>query len=327
MPLYRCPVCKKPLTKKEYESALGIFEEKETHLKHREDELRRQENEFRSRKAALLAKAKTAKEEGLTEGRRLEKERAERLFKGKDKTIKLLQERIDQLKKGTTPQTEGLEFEDTLCKRLQAEFPEDEIEHKGKGGDILHFVIFGDKHAGVIIYECKRTPGIPYAHVQQTFRAKQVREADFAVLVTTGQRKKFSGLDEEGGVLIVSPMGVLPLVSLLRAHLIEMLKAEISKEKRAEIAQRLLKYVTSPQFKNPIEEIITRSGELVTLIKEEAKEHFRMWETRWEHYQRIKWDSSQVQGNLQLVLHGKEPLPLTYPKPEPMRLLPSPETK
>ena len=322
MTTYRCPVCKKPLTKKEYESALGILEEKETHLKHREQELAKRENEFRQQKAALLTKARKAKDEGLKEGQRLERERAERLFQGKDRTIKLLQERLKNLQKGTTPQTDGLEFEETLCARLQAEFPEDEIQHEGKGGDVLHFVVFGDKRAGVIVYECKRTPGISSAHVQQTFRAKQQREADFAILVTTGQRRKFTGLDEESGVLIVSPLGVVPLVCLLRTHLIEMLKAKISKEKRAEIAQHLLKYVTSPQFKNPIEEIITRTGELADLMKEEAKDHVRMWENRWEHYQRIKWDSSQVQDNLQLVLHGKEPLPLAYPKPEPLRLLP-----
>lgn len=327
MPIYRCPVCKKVLTKKEYESALGILEEKEAHLKHREDELRKQENEFRQQKVTLLTKARKAKDEGLAEGKRLERERTERLFQGKDRMIKVLQERLKQQQKGTTPQTEGLEFEETLCKRLQAEFPEDNIQHEGKGGDVLHFVVFGGKRAGVIIYECKRTPAIPAAHVQQTFRAKQVREADFAILVTTGQRKKFNGLDEENGVLIVSPLGVIPLVGLLRTHLIEMLKAKISKEKRAEIAQQLLKYVTSPQFKNPIEEIITRTGELATLMKQEAQDHVRMWETRWEHYQRIKWDSSQVQGNLQLVLHGKEPLPLSYPKPEPLRLLPAPKAK
>ncbi len=46
--------------------------------------------------------------------------------------------RIKQLEKGTKPQTEGLEFEENLYKRLKKEFPKDKVEHKGKGGDILH---------------------------------------------------------------------------------------------------------------------------------------------------------------------------------------------
>jgi hypothetical protein len=322
MPIYRCPVCKKPLSKTEYESALGIIEAQKKHLKEEQEKLAQQQAALRKERADLKAQAKRAKSEGLAQGRQQEKERAQRLMAGQKKTIAKLQERVRQLEKGSTPQTEGLEFEETLTARLQTEFADDEVQHEGKGGDILHFVNFDGKQTGIIIYECKRTPRIPSDHIQQAFRAKQTREADFAILVTTGQRKGFNGLAEDGGVLIVAPLGVIPLVSLIREHLIEMLKTKISKEKRAEIAQQLLKYVTSPQFKNPIEGIITRTGELEDMIKEEAKQHARMWETRWEHYQRIKWDSSQIQGNLQLVLHGKEPKPLTYPKPEPLQLLP-----
>jgi hypothetical protein len=56
------------------------------------------------------------------------------LLRGKDKHIAALQERIEQLKKGTTPQTDGLEFEDRLTSGLQREFPDDRIMHKGKTG-------------------------------------------------------------------------------------------------------------------------------------------------------------------------------------------------
>lgn len=322
MPIYRCPICKKPLSKKEYESALGIIDAQKKHLKKEQDKLVALQAALRNERAGLKARAKRARSEGLAQGKQQEKERAQRLMAGQNKTITKLQERVRQLEKGSTPQTEGLEFEGTLTDRLQTEFPHDEIRHEGKGGDILHFVVFDGQQAGIIIYECKRTPRIPSSHVRQAFHAKQTREADFAILVTTGQRRGFNGLAEDSGVLIVAPLGVVALVSLVREHLIEMLKTKISKEKRAEIAQQLLRFVTSPQFKNPIEEIITQARELEGMLKEEAKQHLRMWETRWEHYQRIKWDSSQIQGNLQLVLHGKEPKPLAYPKGEPLRLLP-----
>jgi hypothetical protein len=322
MPVYRCPVCKKPLTKKEYESALGILEKHKAHLKHEQAKLDQEKAQFRQQQTALLAKARASKREGFDEGQRKEKARAERLFQGKDKQIEKLRDRIEQLQKGTTPQTEELEFEETLVARLQDEFPSDGIQHKGRGGDILYFVMLDSKRAGVIIYECKRTAKIPSAHIEQAFRAKQQREVDFAVLVTTGQRKKFTGLAQQAGVLIVSPLGVVPLVSLLRNHLLEMLKAKITKDKRAAIAQKLLDHVTSPQFRNPIEEIIEKAVTLQVILKDEAKQHFRMWETRWNHYQRISWDGSQIQESLQLVLRGKEPKPLTYPKPKPLQLLP-----
>ncbi|MGA8345282.1 MAG: DUF2130 domain-containing protein [Candidatus Sulfotelmatobacter sp.] len=131
---------------------------------------------------------------------------------GQNKQMKKLQERIAQLEKGTTPQTDGLEFEHKLVARLQREFPKDKIEHKGQGGDILHTVKFSGQAVGVIIYECKRCLRISSSHVQQAYLAKQTRRAHFAVLVTTGQRRGFSGLCLDRDVLIVSPLGTIPLV-------------------------------------------------------------------------------------------------------------------
>ncbi len=309
MKTYRCPVCKKSLTKKQYERALGILGEREKHLKHKKADLQAKLREAKTR-------AKKAKEEGV----RLERNRTQRLLAGRDKQIQTLKERIDQLKKGSTPQTEGLEFEDKLAARLRREFPEDNVQPKGKGGDILHIVQFNKKPAGIIIYECKRTPKILSQHIHQAHRAKQSREADFAILVTTGQKKGFSGLAEMNGILVVSPLGTIPLASLLRGHLIEMLRAKITKEKRAIIAQQLLKYITSPQFKNPIEEVVQLTSELQDMIKVEAKEHVRVWKKRWDRYQKIQWDGSQIQNNLQLVLHAKEPKPIVHPKPRPLQL-------
>src|SRR5437773_2033902 len=117
-----------------------------------------------------------------------------------------------------------------------------------------HFVHFDGQTAGIIVYECKRTPRIQSQHVRQANAAKQSRNADFAVLVTTGSRRGFTGLTQLSGVLVVSPLGAVPLASLLRAHLIEMLRTKVTKEKRAQIALGLMSYITSPQFKNPIEE-------------------------------------------------------------------------
>jgi hypothetical protein len=113
--------------------------------------------------------------------------------------VNTLEERLRQLEKGSTPQTEGLEFADKLVARLKKEFPEDDIQHKGKGGDVLHIIKFDNKPAGIIIYECKRTKGIQSQHIHQAHLAKQSREADFAVLVTTGQKKGFSGLAQMRG--------------------------------------------------------------------------------------------------------------------------------
>src|SRR5581483_6259203 len=76
-----------------------------------------------------------------------------------------------QLKNKTTPQLEGLLYEETLTTALQKEFPSDRLKHTGKGGDILHDVIHHKEPSGVIVYECKKVGNWKGAHLEQTVQA------------------------------------------------------------------------------------------------------------------------------------------------------------
>lgn len=78
--------------------------------------------------------------------------------------------------------------------------------------------------------------------------------------------------------------------------------------------------VHSPQFRNPIEEVARTATELQGMIVQEWKDHKRVWEKRWNHYQRIQWDSSQIEANITLVLQGKEPRAAIHPKATPLQL-------
>lgn len=94
---YRCPVCKKPLTKKEFDRALHIHEARQGRLQEWEIRLRNQERE-------MPKKLKAAREEA----RISERGKAARMVKGYKEKLQRMQERMKQLEKGTTPQTEGL---------------------------------------------------------------------------------------------------------------------------------------------------------------------------------------------------------------------------
>jgi hypothetical protein len=331
---YRCPTCGKTLTKTEYEKALRIHEAREHHFQRREAEIRRKEREQkvrqqewrreqRKRERELKREAQERLREERERVRLQERAKADRQQAGLKEQLQRVKERLRQRERGTTPQTEGLEFEEKLAARLRKEFPDDEVVQKGRGGDVLHTVRFARKPVGVIIYECKRTPSIQGQHVVQAYRAKQVREADFAVLVTTGRKKGFSGFGQMDGVSVVSPLAVIPLAALLREHLIEMARLKITKEKRAILAQQLMQYIDSPQFRNPIEEVVQRSSRLQEMIKKEAKDHIGTWNERWTHYQTINWNASHIQSNLRLVMHGGKPRAPVHPK-APLLELPAP---
>lgn len=331
MKSYRCPTCGKTLSKSQYEKALRIHEERERHFAQREAQLRQKEHEqkvkqqewlreqrLRERKQRQEIQRKLQEEKDRV--RQQERIKAARQQAGLREQLQKAKERLRQRARGVTPQTEGLEFEEKLAARLRKEFPGDNIIQKGKGGDVLHEVMFNKKPVGIIIYECKRTPSIQSQHVAQTFRAKQVREADFAVLVTTGKKKGFSGFAQMDGVSVVSPLAVLALVSLLRDHLIEMAHLKVTKERRAVLAQRLMQYIDSRQFKNPIEEVVRRTSRLRDMVKKEAHDHWHTWKERWTHYEIINWNTSQIQNNLRLVMQGGEPKSIARRKATPLQL-------
>ena len=227
------------------------------------------------------------------------------------------------MRRGTTPQTEGLEFEEALATRLRSKFPGDKVEHHGRSGDVLQTVRMGVQPAGRIIYECKRTQNIPGSHVQQALRAKQERQADFAILVTTGTRRSFTGLAEHGGVLIVHPLGVIALATLLREQLVQMTKAKMPKTKRSKAILNLFRFVEGPQFRNPLDQIIAAATDLRGMLHKEAQDHMRTWKRRWSQYEAIRVDSSWVEDSVRRLLLGKSPgarkalpcIPLTLPIP------------
>lgn len=307
----RCPVCRKPLTQREFAKALGILQARDRHFEHEQQSLRRQ-----------LAAARASAKQAHVEGMQAERRRTHRLLKGKDSEIQRLKERVQHLQRGSTPQTGGLEFEDRLAERLRREFPTDEITHAGKRGDVLHDVRFEGKTIGTIVYECKRTPRIGTAHVAQTQRALRERCAHYAVLVTTGTRRGFSGLGRDGDVVIVSPLGVIALATLLRGYLLEMERVRIERQKRNKVALQLLNFVTDNVFRRPLEQVITTAKGLVNDMNAEVREHFRNWQRRLENYTTVGFEAELIRDNVALVLNGKSPRKIFAP-PRPKLMLPS----
>src|SRR5438552_3852115 len=135
MKIHRCPTCGKVLTRTEWEKALRIHGEREKHLSHRAEELTKREREQRIRERDFKREGKRKLAQETKRVRDQERVRASRQQVGLKDTINKLKERLRQRERGTTPQTEGLEFEDRLAARLKREFPDDEVVHKGKGGD------------------------------------------------------------------------------------------------------------------------------------------------------------------------------------------------
>ena len=328
MPMkYRCPLCNSPLSEAHYHRVVKIQEMKERVQKGELDKL--QKRAAVAQTAAATAKKKQqeirlkAKQDIEATKRQVtqaERQKSEIRNKRLMARIKKLQEEKEMLQRHTSPQEIGLADEHVLVARLKKEFPDDDIQHAGKGGDVLHFVKFKREDAGCIVYECKHTDRIAADHVRQTADAKKTRQASYGILVTTGTRKGFAGLDQESGVFIVAQAGVLTLARICRESLVSMVKQQLDAAAREAAAKRLMDYVTSPGFKTPLEEAIAHTERAHKNLVKEIRQHIGDWKERHEIYETIHYDVTHVERNIGRVLDGEQPLKLEKLKFEPLAL-------
>lgn len=305
----KCPLCKSELSEDRYRKVIQLKEKEQKSQQKSLEKMQKAMQEAKKRVSDVKKEAKELAAKARVEGAESAKRKAQSVVKGQRQVIDKLKNKIKMIEQGTTPQIVGLADEKKLVTALEKEFPEDLIKHEGKGGDVLHFVKCDNKQAGVILYECKRTEFIETTHVKQAERDKKAREADFALLVTTGKRrqKTFGGLDRENGVLIVAQAGVLTLGRICRESLVNMLKLKMNNEEREKAAKRLLDYVTSPLCKTPLEDAISMTEQAKKNLHKEVKRHFEDWNTRHKIYETILVDTKSITNNLERVLAGSSP--------------------
>lgn len=235
-----------------------------------------------------------SQKEFLEKGKEHEKKRADKLSKMLEGNMEKLQsanktinELKDQLKKGTTPQMEGLNYEEELVKELKLKFPNDHIERKGHMGDIIHCVMFKDKEVGSIVYECKKTKDFKKSYINQIKEDVANRNATYGVLVTLASEKNKSGFWVEKDIFIVHPYGAIYIAEVIRKWMIDMCSLKLSKDELSKCAEKLLNYVKSDKFKNSVDDTIHRTRELNDMLQKEVTTHKNIWEKRLEHYNHI----------------------------------------
>lgn len=317
---YRCPLCGSALTERHYHEVVKVQARKEKIQQGELQKLRQAVSAARTREQEQRAKAKRDVDAARKEAADRERRKNAIRFKRMQARNRKLQEEMKMLKKHTSPQEIGLADEGVLVRRLRKEFPEDRIEHAGKSGDVLQHVRLNTIDAGCIIYECKHTDRIAADHVIQTCDAKKTRQASYGILVTTGTRKGFSGLDQDSGIFVVSQAGVLTLARICRDSLIAMAKQRLDAAAREAAAKRLMNYITSPVCRTPLEEAIAQTMRAHRGLLKEIKQHVGDWKTRHQIYQTISYDISHIQTNIERVLQGKQPLLLEKPVLIPLAL-------
>lgn len=225
----------------------------------------------------------------------LQSKNAEDISKREAKIQKLQ----EQLKNNKTPSELGFANEKEMLQALKNRFPSDRFEHTGKGGDIVHYIVEGNKEIGIIVYELKKVSNFSNSHIQQAFAAKQQRNADYALLVTNAKRSKNDfGFSVCKGVIIIHPAGALTITAILREHVITISRLKLSNKQREEATKAVLEYIYSPAFKNSIESIIENTIELYDSMRKEVKEHINTWQDRFSKYNNINIKAIAIENRV-----------------------------
>jgi hypothetical protein len=311
---YTCPLCDSALTRERYLQIVGVWDERKRLESSLKGELRKLQDErtrLRDENKKIRREMKQAARDAATKATEKERKRADKmslLIQGKTQQIQLLSRKVkelqEQLKRGTTPQVEGLNYEHELVKDLKKNFPQDDVQHHGKAGDILHLVTHKGRPIGSILFECKLTGHYSRSYVVQTKKAIAERNATYGVLVTLTAKKGTAGFWVDDDVLVVHPFGAVHVAAVLRQNLIDVHASQVTAKEANRRAIALMEYVKSDAFRNLVGDTIFRTAELYEMLKKEAHSHKKIWKKRFDHYRQIHDNTTGIKSRTTGILHG-----------------------
>jgi len=309
-----CPLCGSVLTPEKYLEIVGVWQERKKLEKSLKVELQRLQDDrarLREENKKIRRDMKRVAKEAAAQATQKERRRADRmslLIQGKTQQIQFLTRKVkelqEQLKRGTTPQVEGLNFERELVSDLRKNFPHDRVEHHGKSGDILFCVSHKGKQVGSILFECKLTSAFSGAYVVQTKKAVAERNATYGILVTLAPKKGTAGFWVDSDVIVVHPFGAVHVAGVLRQSILDICTTRISTQEADRRAAALMEYIKSDDFRNLVGDTIFRTLELYGLLKKELKSHKKMWKRRFDHYRQIYDNSTGIKTRTTGIVQG-----------------------
>jgi len=250
--------------------------------------------------------AKRAKERATRQLDLERKRAAHRIQRFQASTARLhikIQDLERRLKMGETAQSEGLLEEHVLLNFLKENFPADRYEHVGKRGDIVQ-CIRTDRgvEIGRIVYEVKRVQQWSSAHVVQCAEACIEREADVAILVTNRFPAKRPYYFIERGVLVISPLALLPIVHTAREGLLNIHGLRLSGDQKKRAVEAVYEYLAGGQYMDHVRRIAQHLKDVETLFHKEITSHKKMWDDRLTHYRGITVGVAAVHDRLRALI-------------------------
>jgi len=232
----------------------------------------------------------------------------------KDQVMEQMKKTIDDLKRKSeqgSMQVQGDSQEEALKGLLQSNYPIDTIIDVAtgvRGADIIQTVKseFGQE-CGISLWESKTTKQWSDSWIQKLKDDQVEAKANIAILVTSTLPNGVSGFTQMQGVWVMSFQVILPIISAIRYHLIELARTKNALQGQDKKMKFLYEYLSGAQFKNRIENIVFAfTGMQINLIAEKRAMN-KLWAKREKEIERVVLNTSGMYGDLQGLIGASLP--------------------
>ncbi|HOZ03311.1 MAG TPA: DUF2130 domain-containing protein [Candidatus Woesebacteria bacterium] len=232
----------------------------------------------------------------------------------KDKQLEILRKTIEDLKRQSeqgSQQVQGDAGEDGIKEQLMINFPKDVIEDVPtgvRGADLIQRVNaqIGPSLA-TLAWEVKSTKGFSDEWLSKLKKDQGLVQAEVAILVTRSLPKELTNFGMIKQVWVTLPQYAVALATTLRMQLIELAKLKRSLEGQDEKMSALYQYLTGPQFKNRVENLVMAFVQMQQELEKERRSLTTIWKRREGQIQRMLESTANMYGEFQGIIGGALP--------------------
>ncbi len=232
----------------------------------------------------------------------------------KDKQMEILKRSLDEAQRKSAQasmQIQGEVQEADLKRLLETRFPLDTINDVPtgiKGADLIQTVTtqFGQT-AGIILWESKNTKQWSSDWIKKLKGDQAIAVADVCILVSKVLPDTITSFGYIEGVWVLDAAYVIPVTTMLRQNLIQLSQAKNSLVGQATKKDYLYEYISSPQFRNRLENIMTGFKSLQEDLDTEKRSMQRIWSKREKEIERVMDNTSNMYGDMQGIIGASLP--------------------
>jgi hypothetical protein len=222
----------------------------------------------------------------------------EKQFLDQQKLIEEMQRKAEQGSMQLQGEVQELAIEEWILSK----FPYDQLEEikKGqRGGDCIQNVFnTSGMLCGKIYYESKRTKNFDNSWIEKFKDDMRTVNADLGVIVTQTMPKDMPKFGQKEGVWICTFEEFKNLSYVLREMLIKVGSVKIVQANKGDKMSILYDYLTSPEFKMSIENIVEGFSSLQDGLMKERRAMEKIWKEREKQIDKVMESTVGMYGSI-----------------------------